>query len=158
MLGTVRSQIVFQCQRDDAEVLAKSYQPRLTANDLMGLGTYEIAIRPSVSGQTLAPLTGTTLPLPSATRDGSAAAEGSRKRVGRPRSEVEAALEARRAAAKATDGPGTATSGTGKNFGRRRKESKASETKTNEPSGDSQAGDATKGAATPLPPATAIAI
>jgi hypothetical protein len=95
LLGTVRSQIVFQAMREDAAALAPSYAPRLTADDLMGLARYEFAMRPLVDGQTLAPLTGTTLPLPPAIRDGAALAEASRERYGRPRTEVEAALKVR---------------------------------------------------------------
>jgi hypothetical protein len=64
LLSTVRSQIVFQAMREDAATLAPSYEPRLTADDLMGLSRYEIAGRVCVDGQTLAPLTGITLPLP----------------------------------------------------------------------------------------------
>jgi hypothetical protein len=95
LLGTVRSQIVFQAMREDAATLAPSYAPRLTADDLMGLARYEFAMRPLVDGQTLAPLTGTTLPLPPASRDGAVLAEQSRTRYGRPRADVEAALQAR---------------------------------------------------------------
>jgi hypothetical protein len=95
LLGTVRSQIVMQVMREDAAALAPSYAPRLTADDLMGLARYEFAMRPLVDGQTLAPLTGTTLPLPPTSRDGAALAEASRQQHGKPRSEVEAALQAR---------------------------------------------------------------
>jgi hypothetical protein len=95
LLGTVRSQIVFQAMREDAATLAPSYAPRLTADDLMGLARYEFAMRPLVDRQTLAPLTGTTLPLPPALRDGGALAEHSRERYGKPRSEAEAALKVR---------------------------------------------------------------
>jgi hypothetical protein len=95
LLGTVRSQIVFQAMREDAATLAPSYAPRLTADDLMGLARYEFAMRPLVDGQTLAPLTGTTLPLPPAIRDGQALAGASRQRHGKPRAAVEAALKAR---------------------------------------------------------------
>lgn len=38
LLGTVRSQIVFQAMREDAAALAPSYAPRLTADDLMEIG------------------------------------------------------------------------------------------------------------------------
>lgn len=95
LLGTVRSQVVFQAMREDAAALAPSYAPRLTADDLMGLARYEFAMRPLVDGQTLAPLTGSTLPLPPASRDGAALAEASRARYGRPRTDVEAALKVR---------------------------------------------------------------
>jgi hypothetical protein len=84
LLGTVRSQIVFQAMRDDAATLAPSYALRLTADDLMGLARYEFAMRPLVDGPTLAPLTGSTLPLPPGIRDGAALAEVSRQRQKKP--------------------------------------------------------------------------
>ena len=121
LLGTVRSQIVFQCQRQDAATLAPSYAPRLMADDLMGLAPYEIAVRPCVHGQTLAPLTGTTLPLPSVIRDGAALAETSRQRLGRPRNEVEAALKVRGRAPESATDVSSGTSGKATVFGRRRK-------------------------------------
>src|SRR2546430_3308611 len=145
LLGTVRNQIVFQCLREDAVTLAPSYAPYLKADDLMGLAAWEIAIRLSVAGQPLAPLTGVTLPLPLPIRDGAALAEGSRERFGRPRDEVEAALDARRSSTKVRDEAGTAASGTGKTFGRRRKPAKASDAKTNKANGDGQVGETTGG-------------
>lgn len=95
LLGTVRTQFVFQCQRDDAVALAHGFAPRLTAEDLMGLDAYELAARPCVGGRTSTPVTATTLPLPEPSRDASALATASRARYGTPRAEVEAALQAR---------------------------------------------------------------
>jgi len=57
VLGTVRSQVVFQVEYDDAKLLERRFAPSLTASDLMGLGRYEIALRPSVDGQTGLPVT-----------------------------------------------------------------------------------------------------
>jgi hypothetical protein len=132
LLGTVRSQIVFQAMREDAATLAPSYSPHLTADDLMGLSRYEFAMRPLVDGQTLAPLTGTTLPLPSPVRHGGELAEASRQRHGQPRSEVEAALAARvqaeetaarpKPSGKSKDGKEPGKPGSeGRMFGRRHK-------------------------------------
>lgn len=126
LLGTVRSQIVFQAMREDAATLAPSYAPRLTADDLMGLTRYEFAMRPLVDGQTLAPLTGSTLPLPPSIRDGAVLAEASRARNGKPRSEVEAALKAR-GRAPDDDGSGSAQDGKPKTYGRRRKSPEATD-------------------------------
>ncbi|MGH7158189.1 MAG: type IV secretory system conjugative DNA transfer family protein [Candidatus Saccharimonadales bacterium] len=120
LLGTVRSQIVFQAMREDAATLAPSYAPRLTADDLMGLARYEFAMRPLVDGQTLAPLTGSTLALPPSIRDGAALAETSRQQHGKLRSQVEASLKERGRT------PDDASSGTGtkpKTYGRRKKPS-----------------------------------
>lgn len=95
VLGTVRSQVVFQCEFDDARALEKRYAPALSVNDLMGLDAYEIAMRPCVDGQTRIPVTGKTLPLPDALRDPHELARASRERFGVPRAEVEAALRSR---------------------------------------------------------------
>lgn len=96
VLGTVRTQIAFSLELDDARALAPRFAP-LTADDLTGLPAYEIALRASVNGPTLPPATGRTLPLTPATTDGSAIAKVSRERYGVPRVAVEAALSARTA-------------------------------------------------------------
>jgi hypothetical protein len=94
VLGTARSQIVFQLEHGDARALAPRFAP-LTADDLMGLQAHEIALRPCVSGQTLMPVTGVTLPLDAPTGDANAVAEASRATYGVSRTDVEAALTAR---------------------------------------------------------------
>ncbi len=105
VLGTVRSQLAFQCGYDDARGLEKRFAPQLSAADLMGLDTYEVAIRPCVDGQTRSPVTGKTLPLPEAGRDPEELARVSRERYGRPRAEVEAGLRARVDVGAAGSGP-----------------------------------------------------
>jgi len=129
LLGTVRSQVVFQCQRDDATVLGHAFTPWLGVDDLMGLDAFEVAVRPSVGGRTIAPVTGTTLPLPALSRDGLALAAASRARYGTPRSAVEAALTARRQTPGTPDRrPGRSSRTTGDaSFGRRHKADGGSE-------------------------------
>ena len=95
VLGTVRSQVVFQVEYDDARLLERRFAPSLTADDLMGLGRYEIALRPSVDGQTASPVTGATLPLIDPVRDGSELVQALRTQWGRARADVEADLRAR---------------------------------------------------------------
>lgn len=95
VLGTVRSQVVFQVEHDDATLLAKRFAPSLGADDLMGLGRREVAIRACVDGTTLAPVTGMTLPLAAPVRAADELARLSRERYGKPRAEVEADLRAR---------------------------------------------------------------
>lgn len=95
VLGTVRSQVVFQVEYDDARLLERRFAPSLAASDLMGLERFEVALRPCVDGQTLAPVTGTTLSLDEPVRDGDELARDSRERFGRPRAEIEADLQAR---------------------------------------------------------------
>jgi type IV secretory pathway TraG/TraD family ATPase VirD4 len=94
VLGTVRTQVTFQCEYADAVMLAKRFAP-LTADDLQGLGEYEIAARLAVNGSTLAPVTGTTLALDAPRGDPDELAATSRNRYGLPRADVEAALRAR---------------------------------------------------------------
>ncbi len=95
VLGTVRSQVAFQVEYDDARLLERRFAPSLTANDLVGLGRFEIALRPSVGGQTTLPVTGVTLPLGDPVRDASELAQAARTRWGRTRTQVEAELAAR---------------------------------------------------------------
>lgn len=105
VLGTVRTQVTFAVEHEDAGVLAKRFDP-LNVDDLKGLGQYEIAVRPSVNGTTLAPVTGVTLPLGRALRDPAELAQASRERYGTPRAEVEAAITRRLSSTDATDSAG----------------------------------------------------
>lgn len=94
ILGTVRTTLCFQLDYDDARLLERRFGP-LTRDDLQHLGQYEIALRPSVQGQTLSPVTGVTLPLPEITGDGDAVAARAAIRFGAKRTDVEAAMAAR---------------------------------------------------------------
>jgi hypothetical protein len=94
VLGTVQTQLVFQLQLEDARTMSARFTP-LMGDDLVGLAAYEVAIRPSVNGTTLGPVTGRTLPLGPPTTDGAALAQASLSRYGHPRVEVEAALAER---------------------------------------------------------------
>jgi hypothetical protein len=95
LLATVRSQVVFQLEPADARLLARSFEPTLTEADLRALGTYEVAMRLAINGQTSRPMTGTTRPLPPATTDATALRQRSRERYGTPRAAVERALRER---------------------------------------------------------------
>ncbi|MEU5428225.1 type IV secretory system conjugative DNA transfer family protein [Streptomyces olivoreticuli] len=94
VLGTVRTQLTFATEYEDAKLLERRFAP-LTAADLQGLGRYEIAMRPCVDGQTLAPVTGVTLQLEPPIRNGAELGQRSRQRYGVDRADVEAALRAR---------------------------------------------------------------
>lgn len=94
VLGTTRSQLVFQLQHDDAKILAPRFAP-LTTHDLTTLGTFDIALRACVAGATLGPVTGYTYPLPPPSRDPTELATASTGRYGQPRQVIEAALAAR---------------------------------------------------------------
>jgi len=94
VLGTVRTQVAFSLELEDARAVAPRFAP-LTADDLTGLSAYEIALRASVGATTLPPATGRTLALTPATTDGAAVAKLSQQRYGVPRTDVEAGLAAR---------------------------------------------------------------
>ena len=95
VLSTVRSQVVFQVEPDDARVLARSFGPHLTEQDLRSLPAYEVAMRLCAGGQTGRPVTGTTRPLSEATTDLNELRNQSRQRYGTRRADVEAALSER---------------------------------------------------------------
>lgn len=94
VLGTTRSQAVFQVEHEDALTLAHRFAP-LTADDLQNLGTYEIALRPSVSGSTLAPVTAITYPPPPSRGSRSEVVEQSRRQYAADVTDIEAGLAAR---------------------------------------------------------------
>jgi Helicase HerA, central domain len=93
-LGTIRTQSTFAVERDDARLLEDRFAP-LTADDLQGLGRFEVALRPCLDGVTHSPLTLATVPLPQAARDGRELMVASQNRYGRNCADVEAALRTR---------------------------------------------------------------
>jgi len=94
VLGTTRSQLIFQVESHDATELAPRFAP-LTREDLMSLGAHEIALRPCVGGITLAPVTGITYPLPPPTTNPAALAQASLNRYGLPTTEIDQQITAR---------------------------------------------------------------
>ena len=94
VLGTVRTQITFAPQYDDARILSPHFPP-LTAGELSGLAAFEFAMRPCIGGGTGPTITGVSLPLPDPIADATALALASRMQHGTARNLVEAALEAR---------------------------------------------------------------
>lgn len=95
VLGTARTQLFFQVDYDDAQLVGKRLSPILTADDLMGLGQYEIAARLCVDGQTRTPVSGRTLPLAEPTTDPAELRRELALRLGSSRADVEAGLLAR---------------------------------------------------------------
>lgn len=94
VLGTTRSQLIFQVENSDATELAPRFTP-LTRDDLTNLGPHEIALRPCLNGVTLPPVTGTTYPLPPPATDPSRLATISLGRYGIPAAEVDQQITAR---------------------------------------------------------------
>ncbi len=95
VLANARSKVCFQQSADDARLFAREFAPHLSAEDLQGLGPYEIVAALSVNGQVLTPVTAVTQLPPPASTDVQAIRQVSRERYGRPRAEVERALRAR---------------------------------------------------------------
>jgi hypothetical protein len=112
VLATARSQAVFQVSTDDARVLARGFEPSLSADDLMALDAWHFALRPVWRGQVVRAVTGRSLPLDSGT-EASELRAASRDRFGVPRERVEKQLRQR------LDGPASDVP-----IGRRRKEAK----------------------------------
>ncbi|MDQ3764359.1 MAG: hypothetical protein M3460_23150 [Actinomycetota bacterium] len=94
VLGTTRSQLIFQLEDDDATELAPRFAP-LTRDDLSNLGPHEIALRPCVGGITLPPVTGTTYPLPPPTTDPTKLIKISLHRYGIPHTQIDQQITAR---------------------------------------------------------------
>jgi hypothetical protein len=95
VLANARSRVVFQASAADAKMLAAELKPHLTAEDLQGLGTYEVAVSLSAGSRVAPPLTGRTLLPPVPTGQSEAARQHSRETYGRDRAEVEAAIRER---------------------------------------------------------------
>lgn len=95
VIGTTKSQLVFQLGYSDARALAPHFAP-LTADDLQSLPAHEVAFKPAVRGQTLAPITAVTRPPsePNGGRD--AVIARSLTQYARPAAEIDAALLRRR--------------------------------------------------------------
>ena len=96
VLGTTRSQLIFQVESPDATELAPRFTP-LTRDDLMNLGPHEIALRPCVGGVTLPPVTATTYPLPAPSSDPTKLAWRSLRRYGMPPTQIDHQISTRSA-------------------------------------------------------------
>ncbi len=94
VLGTTRSQLIFQVESPDATELAPRFAP-LTRDDLTNLGPHQIALRPCVAGVTLPPVTGTTYPLPPPMINAKELAERSLRRYGLPPWQIDHQINAR---------------------------------------------------------------
>lgn len=93
--SNARTKLTFQASAQAARFLAPEF-PGLAAADLQGLEPFEVAVAVAVGPTTAPPATGTTLPLSPPTGRSAAVRAWSRQQHGRDRSEIEAALRARR--------------------------------------------------------------
>jgi hypothetical protein len=97
ILSNCRSKIAFQPTASDASALAKEFAPFLTAEDLQGLGRFEIVAQLAVGQRVAPPLTAVTLPPPEPTGNGSKAIEFSRKTYGESHELLDHAMAKRQA-------------------------------------------------------------
>ncbi|MCU1387851.1 MAG: Type secretory pathway VirD4 component-like [Ilumatobacteraceae bacterium] len=95
VLSTVRSRVIFQMPAGDAGMMAKELSGMLSADDLQGLGAYEVAAQLFANGSTQPPATGRTRPAPAPISDPAELRALSRQRYGIDRQVIEDALRAR---------------------------------------------------------------
>ncbi len=95
LLGTARSRVIFQTGATDARRLAQDLSPHLGAEDLRGLGAFEVVATLATGGHVAPPVTGRTRPLPPGNGQAERVRQLSRERWGRDRAEVEAELRRR---------------------------------------------------------------
>lgn len=95
VLANTRSRVVFQLPAGDARVIAREMGTILTADDLQGLGAFEVVCQLFAAGTTQAPATGKTRPLPPISADATEIRGTSRQRYGVDREAVEKAIRDR---------------------------------------------------------------
>jgi hypothetical protein len=101
VLANARSRVVFQLPAADARVMSLEMGTILSADDLQGLGAFEVACQLFAGGTTQAPATGKTRPLMPPTTDSAAIRMTSRERYGVDQSAVERSIRERQAGASA---------------------------------------------------------
>jgi hypothetical protein len=95
VLANARSRVLFQLAAGDARLMARELGTMLTADDLQGLGAYEVVAQLYAKGTTQAPATGRTRALDAPPSDPTTIRSWSRQRYGVPRDEVEQAIRER---------------------------------------------------------------
>jgi hypothetical protein len=95
VLANCRSRVVFQLSAADARTLAPSFAPHLTAQDLQGLGPYEVAMSLAAGGSVAPPVTGRTRPTPTPLGHAEELRERSRRLYGRSAAEIDERLRQR---------------------------------------------------------------
>jgi len=95
VLANARSRVMFQLPAADGRIMERELGGILAADDLQGLGAFEVVCQLFAAGTTLAPATGKTRPLPPAFSDVLAIRPASRERYGVARDDVERAIRER---------------------------------------------------------------
>lgn len=103
VLANARSRVVFQLPSEDARLVAKELGDIFTADDLQGLGAFEVVCQLFAAGSSQPPATARTRPLPEVSSDPDEIRRASRKRYGVDRSEIERAIRNRQS--RGTDAP-----------------------------------------------------
>jgi hypothetical protein len=95
ILSNSKSKIVFQLPAGDARLIAREFGGVMTADDLQGLGAYEVAAQLYAAGSTQAVATARTRQMPPPSSDSDAIRESSCQRYGVARADVETAIQQR---------------------------------------------------------------
>ena len=95
VLSNARSRVVFQLPDSDARIVGRALGGVFTADDLTGLGAYEVVAQLFASGTTQPPASARTRPMPPTLVDPEAVRRHSRERYGVAREEVDAAIRRR---------------------------------------------------------------
>jgi hypothetical protein len=95
VLSNARSRILFQLPAADSRLMAKEFGGVLTADDLQGLGAYEVAVQLFAGGMTQPVATGKTRALSDPISSASGIRGMSRDRYGVDRADVERQIRAR---------------------------------------------------------------
>lgn len=103
VLSNARSRVIFQLPAGDARILSKELSGLLSADDLQGLGAYEVVTQLFAGGSTQAPATAKTRPMPPACSDPDAIRAQSGLRYGVDRAQVEQAIRDRQMGSRPTD-------------------------------------------------------
>jgi hypothetical protein len=104
VLANARSRVCFQLAAEDAQVVARSANGELHADDFQQLGLHEVYLRLVVGGRVTGFASGRTLAPPAAVSDPAAVREASRLRYGQPIADVEAEIARLAAGDEPTDG------------------------------------------------------
>lgn len=103
VMANARSRVVFQLPASDAAIVARELGGVLTADDLQGLGGYEVALQLFAGGNTQPVATGKTRPMSEAISSAAGIRALSRDRHGVDRAEVERQIRERQTSR--TDAP-----------------------------------------------------
>lgn len=106
VLSNARSRVIFQLPAGDARLLTKELGGLLTADDLQGLGAYEVVTQLFAAGSTQPAATGRTRPMVAALGSSHDVRAQSSERFGVARSDVEHAIRARSDKSKPSDAVG----------------------------------------------------